>query len=502
MKQVLVCLVAMTLLVSGLSAQTELKRVRLGNVVDGMTYIDNGPYAGHIAIEDGMQVIGFPADGRGSAPARTLFDFSRLSFLAQPTGLGFLSDENLFIFTVNTQNSPTATLYLSDAKGNPAGTVVVNWPQEFADTNSYPEGIVWVPKGESRYAGCFILAAIQQLGFENSFLVVNRNGDVVAKITPNIDQSQINFYPTGLAYRNGHLLVGTTDGNLYEFDLDGKVVHGPIHFDDVADVEGVAFATRSNRIALTSNANAKVVFLDSGLNRIPEERSYRAGFGLSHVFDVTWSTSTSEFLVNALGYELTINLPQVAAINADISKARFVRTLADFPTQPTRLEYLSDTNDFVLFHRSPRPRGFLYSDLNGNQTDFTVTPSTLSPSTFAYIPGTRQFAIRRSSPTNVLFIYDRNNLAGAPVRSINLAPLGIASFTDVTYMHPEDPSGGQFLLNTFTDFYVIDFNGNLLAHYLNPMHVTGIGAISSGAYAGAFAGIYNQNNDLVIFTLP
>jgi hypothetical protein len=502
MKQVLVCLATLMLLASTLTAQTELKRVRLGNEAESMTYVSSGAYAGHIAIEDGMQVIGFPADGRGNAPARKLFDFSKLGFLGQPTGMGYLSDENLFVFTVVTQNSPTATLYLSDDKGNPAGNVVVNWPQEFADNNSYPEGIVWVPQTESRYPGCFIFAAIQQFGFENSFLVVNRSGEVVAKIMPKIDQTQVNFYPTGVGYRNGHLLVGNTDGNFYEFDLDGNIVHGPIHFTDASDIEGVTYASRSGRVALTANANAKVMFLDNDLNRLPEERSYRVGFGLSNAFDVAWSSSTSEFLVNALGVEPTLDLAQVAAINADITSARFVRTLSDFPTQPTRVEYMPDTNDFVLFQRSTFPRGFLFSDLNGNQTEFTALPNTLSPSSFTYIPGTRQFAIRRTLPANVLFIYDRSNLSGAPVRSINLATLGIASVGDVTYMHPEDPSGGQFLITTLDKFYVIDFAGNLLAQYANPMKVSGVGAITSGPNAGAFAGIYNPNNDLVLFTLP
>lgn len=502
MKQVFVCLAALFLCLSGLSGQTELKRVRLGNEVDGMTYVSTGPYAGTIAIQDGMQVIGFPADGRGNAPSRTLFDFSKLGFIAQPTGMGYISDEKLFVFTQNTQNSPTATLSLADAQGNPAGTVVVNWPQEFIDNNSYPEGIVWVPYGESRYAGCFIFAAIQQFGPENSFLVVNRSGEVVAKITPDIDQSTVYFYPTGLAYRNGHLLVGDINSNLYEFDLDGHVLAGPIHFDDGFDLEGVTVATRSDRIALTSNANAKLIFLDSFLHRLPEERSYRVGFGLSNAFDVSWSNSTSEFLVNAVAIETTANLPQMAAISSDLTSARTVMSLSEFLSPPLHFEYLPDTSELALFHRSPLPRGYHFADLNGNQTGFTTVPTSLVPNTFTYIPSTQQFAIRRTSPANVIFVHDRSNLAGPAVRSIDLAPLGIMSFSDITYMHPEDPSGGQFLITTLANFYVIDMNGTLLAEYANPMRVTGVGALTSGRYAGDFAGIYNSNNDLVIFTLP
>jgi hypothetical protein len=500
MKRLPMWVTLLVLCASGLQAQTELKRVRIGNTVESMTYVNSGPHAGHIAIEDGMQVIGFPADGRGNAPPRTLFDFSKLGFATQPTGLGYLSDERLFVFTFVTQNSPTATLYLSDGKGNPAGSVVVNWPQEFAENNSYPEGIVWVPRNEPRFAGCFIFAVIQQFGIENSFLVVSRTGEVIAKITPNLNQNEVGFFPTGLAYRDGHLIVGTADGNLYELDLYGDIVKGPIHFDDAADLEGVAALSHSDRIAITSNANAKLIFLDESLNRLPGERSYRAGLGLSHASDVAWSTSTSEFLIDVLGYELSINLPQIAAVNADVTSARFVRTLVDFSTQPNRLDYLSDTDEFVLFRRGfAAQRGFLFSDLNGNDTAFSST--SFVSSNFTYIPDSRQFVIRRSTPTNVLFIHDRDDLGGPPLRSISLSALGLTSTSDVTYFRSDDPNGGRLLLNTLDRFDVIDLNGNLISQYPNSMHVLSVGAISSGPYAGAFAGI-NLNNDLVIFTLP
>ena len=110
--------------------------------------------------------------------------------------------------------------------------------------------------------------------------MVNRLGEVVAKITPNIDQTFVNFYPTGLAYHDGHLFVGDLASDLYEFDLDGNIVAGPLHFSDAYDLEGVTFAERSNRVVVTSGANGKLIFLDASLERQPEERSFLAGFGL------------------------------------------------------------------------------------------------------------------------------------------------------------------------------------------------------------------------------
>jgi hypothetical protein len=417
--------------------------------------------------------------------------------------MGYVSDENLFVFSHPPTGLPMASLDLADSKGNPAGSLQFTWPDEFAGTNPYAEGIAWIPSGEPRYGGCFVLAAIQQNGFENSFLVVNRLGEVVAKITPNIDQTFVNFYPTGLAYHDGHLFVGDLASDLYEFDLDGNIVAGPLHFSDAYDLEGVTFAERSNRVVVTSGANGKLIFLDASLERQPEERSFLAGFGLSNARDVTWSNSTSEFLVNAVNIEPSLNLPQIAAISSDLSTSREILSLGNFSTSPLHFEYLPDSDELAITRRTPLPRGYLFYNLNGTQTAFSAVPSaTLLPNTFTYIPGTQQFAVRRTAPATTIFIYNRANLAGAPVRSIDLAPLGITSVLDITYMHPEDPSGGQFLITNLANLYVVDLNGALLAQYPNTLHVGGVGALTSGPYAGNFAGIYVQNNDFIIFSLP
>src|SRR4051794_8419930 len=107
MKRVLACLFTafFTLTTLPVHAQTILKHMRLGNACESASYISNGPYAGTIAIEDGMQLVGLPQDGQGQL--KTLFDFSKLGFLSQPTGFGYVSDEQLFVFTQPQLNSPS-----------------------------------------------------------------------------------------------------------------------------------------------------------------------------------------------------------------------------------------------------------------------------------------------------------------------------------------------------------------------------------------------------------
>ncbi|MGZ4787216.1 MAG: hypothetical protein ACXVZX_01775, partial [Terriglobales bacterium] len=430
---------------------------------ESASYISNGPDAGTIAIEDGMQLVGFPNNGQGQL--KTLFDFSKLGFVNQPTGFGYMSDEQLFVFTHPPQNSPTTELTLSDVNGNPAGALIFTWPPDFSDGMPYPEGIVWIPKNEPRYGGNFVFAAFQTLtGLISHFFVVDRSGNLVAEITPNVDPNNVYFYVTGLTYHNGHLIVGLVDQTLWELDLDGNVTAGPFTYNDLYDIEGVAFDTQTNQVAITSQGSGKLVFLDNNYNRLPDERSYKVGFGIGDVFDAVWDPDTQEYLVDSGAYDPPLGLPEIGAITSDWSSARPVLSLANVSPAPTRIDYVPDTHAFTFYRRRPS-RGFYYYDSNGNQVGEDALPTSLVPTTFSYIPTTRQYAVRKSTPLNVIYIYDRDNLFGDPVRSIDLSPLGVTSISNFTFAHPEDPSGGQFVVIADGKLLVLDFAGNLIAKF-------------------------------------
>jgi hypothetical protein len=473
--------------------------MRLGNMTESMSYISTGPEAGTIAIEDGMQLVGFPNNEQGQL--KTLFDFKKLGFLNQPTGFGYMSDEQLFVFTHPPQNSPTTELTLSDMQGNPAGAVTFTWPADFASDNPYPEGIAWIPQNEPRYGGNFVFAAIQSLvGQTSHFFVVDRSGNLVAEITPNVDPN-LTFWVTGLAYRNGHLIAGLIDQTLWELDLDGNVTAGPFTYDDLVDIEGVAFVAQTNQVAITSQAIGKVIFLDSNYNRQPDERTYQVGFGIGSILDAAWDPDTQEYLVNSNALAPTLQLPAIAAVSSDWSSARHVLDTLNLGL-PTRLDYLPDTHAFALFHRSPPPRAFYYYDANGNQVGQDNFPTTLTPSTFSYIPTTRQYAIRKSTPANVIYIYDRDNLFGNPVRSIDLSPLGVTSTSNFTFANPQDPSGGQFVVVAGDKILMLDFNGKLIARINNTLHLNSIRSITTGPYAGNYVAMWTANDEMFIIALP
>lgn len=505
MRRTLVCVftfILSILITFPASAQTVLKRMRLGNMAESMSYISNGPDAGTIAIEDGMQLVGFPNDGQGQL--KTLFDFSKLGFTSQPTGFGYMSDEQLFVFTHPPTNSPTTELTLSDRNGNPAGSVIFTWPPDFADGNPYPEGIVWIPKTEPRYGGDFIFAGFQNAtGVMSHFFVVDRSGNLVAEITPNVDPNNVFFYVTGLGYRNGHLIAGLTDQTLWELDLDGNVTAGPFTYGDLYDIEGVAAVTGADRIAITSNASGKLVFLDPNYIRLQDERSYKVGFGIGNVFDVAWDPATQEYLVDSQAFDPPLGLPEIAAINSDWTSARQVLDLTTANASGTRIDYLADMNAFAIYHRSPPlPRAFYYYDSNGNKVGQDNMPTTYVPGGFAYIPTTQQYAIRKNTDAHTIYIYDRANLLGQPTRTIDLSSLGVTTITNLCFSHPEDPSGGQFLVVADGKLLMLDFAGHLIARFNNPPHINSARVITSGPYAGNYAGMYTANDELFIFALP
>jgi hypothetical protein len=505
-KRVIVILLGLILGVVSipLAGQTVLKHVRLGNQVEGLTFVPTGPYADHIVFIDGDQFFGFPAEGRGNSQKRLLFDFSKLGLNAPPRGVAYIPEEKVFVFT-DPAVGPTTTLHLADNQGNPAGAVVFIWPEDWTAAAPYPEGVVWVPRSAPRYPGCFIFSGIETgFPFERALFVIDRTGKLVAKITANVDPFLVDFYITGLAYSDGKLLAGLIDNSLWELDLDGNVLYGPMTIPDAQDIEGIG-VLRSGRIVLTSFGNGRMIYLDSNFVRLPEVRNFRVGFGLSTVINAAWDDATSEFLVHATYYDPLQQEPQVAAIDAGLTTSRRVIDLLpyfDLGANVLRVDYAADAQQILLARRGPPPRGFYFFDQNGIEVDLAQTPNSVNPGGYAYIPGLQQIVLRSTQTPLELQFYDRFATFGPPLRTIDLSSLGFPVIVDVAYFNPAHPSGGELLVLGGDQFYVLDFDGNLLAHYPNKIGVLSAKPIFSGPFDGAWVGTNSNTGNFFIFTLP
>lgn len=484
-----------------LFGQTVLKRVVLGNQVESLTFVPTGPYANHIVFIDGGGFFAFPAEGRGNSQKQFLFDFSKLNMIAPPRGVAYIPEEKLFVFTDAQVGGATTTLHLTDHQGNPKANVIFDWPADWAASSPYVEGIVWVPTGEPRYPGCFIFSGIQTGGnYETALFVVKRNGDLVAKITINNDP--YSYYVTGLAYFNGTLLAGQTDTSLMQLDLDGTILFFS-YYPDVMDIEGIA-PLRSGRIVLTGYGDGRLIYLDGNFHRLPEERNYRVGFGLTTSVNAAWDSGTSEFLVHGQFYDPSINLPQVAAINDALTSSRRAVDLLPYWNLGqvlVRLDYVPDAQQIMVAKRAPFPRGFYFFDQAGAEVDFAHTLNSVTPSAFAFIPSTQQIVLRSGQKPHLLQVYDRYATFGPPLRTIDVSFLGFVP-GDVAYFNPAHPSGGELLLVGGGQFTVLDFDGNLLAQYPNTIGVNNAKPITSGPYAGGWVGTNTNTDEMFIFNLP
>jgi len=100
-------------LANGVSVK-KLTDKRIGGYSEGITFVDKGDLANHIAFVDGFEVWGLPV-GHGNPKARRLFDLRSLD-IDHPTGIAHIESRKLFVVNDITQ---LTTLFLADHQGRP-----------------------------------------------------------------------------------------------------------------------------------------------------------------------------------------------------------------------------------------------------------------------------------------------------------------------------------------------------------------------------------------------
>jgi hypothetical protein len=510
MRRSLVVILLLTLvLFSSASAQTVVQRVRLGNSVEGMTYVNNGPLAKHIVIIDGETLYGVPAEARGNSPFMKLFDLNSLGYLAAPRGVGYIETEKLFIFT-DPLIGPTSTFRLTDHQGRNKGSIAFQWPDDLVGTAPYVEEIAWIPLDSPRYAGKFIFIASQTAdpyGFV--LIVMDRNGNMVREIPLNQDPNSPYYLAgTGLAYRNGRLLLGNLDGYLFEIDLDGNITAPPVSFPDATDLEGVAVLAKG-RVAVTSHSNGKLIFLDTNLNREPQERSYKLGFGLCSPQSAAWNSVSNEYIVYANDYEPTLTLPQLGAVAADLKSEHVYFDMAQFASALLgKMDYQPLEDAVVMPWRNNIPRQLEFFRPTGAYSGPQIGDG--SPNyrvvAFAHVPG-KGYIGRAVTSLTALQLFD---FAAQPTGvQFELAPV-LTPGTGIIDVAPFTNGGEQrYLVLTGENpkrLLTLDPNGVVLGSVtITPLHsdaMQSIKYVSSGPSEGAFVAVNSSRNEMVIFTLP
>jgi hypothetical protein len=493
---------------------TVLERERLGGYIEETTFIPAGPFANHIAMSNGYEVLAVPINAGSDRAIKKLFNSAALDYAVPPKGMAYIESERAFAFVEG--GSPT-TLFVADRHGNPLPPRTINYlpgPLDFL----HNEALLYLPPSSPIYPDHLLMIANRfppvEPFIESTIEVLRRDGQVVARIIPPSPLRE--NYLTGLALKGtNQLLIGLND-QLWTIDFDGQLVSGPVTVPGPF-VEGLE-QLPDGRIVMS--AAARLYFFDQNLNRLPQDdRNAGIGLGLLTVTGIGWNSDTDRLLLQA-NLEETGNYfeePFMMAIPTSLDSAE---QLFEFdPANTFRRfynEYLPDEDLIAtsLLRAGPTlPAAIALYDLHGQEVEqINLTAFGGSPLALSYIPQTNQFAVvfRGAARDQKIVILSRT---GAFVREIDLAAQGINQISTLTAFNPQHPSGGQFLIfgsrsGDANRAIVTDFQGQLLSEFnyreaFGLLSVADAATITSGPLSGAFS-VLNGSNDnweVVIFKL-
>jgi hypothetical protein len=514
---------------SGVPAQTVVSRARLGNMIEDITFISTGRLANHLAFMNGAELLVTPLHPRGgpSAPPTLtkLFDVRGTPVGNTGRGLVYIPSQKLLAY----HTADSGTLYLVDENGVLQGTRPMVFPGAAA---TYLEGMDYLPKSSPFYPDHLIVIA-------NWFADGNQNPRIEVVRLDGTVEAEIVVQPFGelpggggyafdpaytllaLAYQApDRMLVTLNDGtnNVWALDFNGHVIgNGPLYTaSGQTNFEGIV-QLPDGRIVETEFFTGQTLFFDRNMKRLPEQdRTYSVGIGVNTRFiGIAWNTDNDN---HVLLDNISRGLSSVPATLDSFSAA----LLETQPGQaPNRLTYLPAEHVVATHQRqrvcttspcepSPPFHTFIrfYDSSTGNfvpsQVDITPALGGGTALGIAYIPTTNQFAVGVAGGglSNALVIVSR---AGAFVRSMDLAPTGLATPTAVAFF---DQSGGRFLVADTVNASVIDFVGGPLPggfnihEGLNVIGTRDFSTITTGPYAGSFGVVDIDNCELVVFTLP
>jgi hypothetical protein len=525
-----ILIVLASLLVSAASpAQTVIRRARLGNMIEDITFISGGRLANHLAFMNGYELLVAPLHPKGgpSAPLTPtkLFDARSTPVTNTGRGLVYIPSQKLLAY----HPADSGTLYLVDENGVLAGTRPMVFPGAAA---TYLEGMDYVPRSSRFYPDHLIVVA-NWFGDDTQhprIEVVRLDGTVEAEILVQPygelpGGGGYAFDPActllALAYQApDRMLVTVNDGtnNIWALDFNGHVIgNGPVYAaSGESNFEGIV-QLPDGRVVETEFFTGRTQFFDRNMNRLPDQdRTYSVGIGLNNrPSGIAWNSDNDRHVVLD---NFPLALSTVAATLDSLSTV----PLEPQPGQaPTRLTYLPGEHAVATHVRSrictippclpPNPLHTfirLFDPSTGNflppQVDIDPALGGGTALGIAYIPTTNQFAVgvTGGALSNALVLVSR---AGDFVGSIDLAPTGLTTPSAVAFF---DQGGSRFLVGDGANAAVIDLAGNphpggfAIRAGLNVVRPRDFSTITTGLDGESFGTLDMDNCELVVFTLP
>jgi hypothetical protein len=494
---------------------TPIRRARLGNATEDISYLGNG----QMAVLDGYDLLLVPfASTDPRARTRKLFDVRGLAITGAPRGVAFLASEGLYAFNDLRRRS---TILLAGARGDAAGERTLQYPAGFSPDQL--EGIDSMPVAQGLSKTDLLLVSAVTLApeLQSRLEVFTRLGS-----TYRVSRDVMPPDPVGASFVSGAafvpastlsrteagFLVGS-DNIVALLDAKGNILLSA-EIPEAISVEGVA-QTETGAIVAADVFAGKLFFFDKKLNRTPEmDRSYRIGFGVVSPLGLAWDALFNRHIVLGAAPETGPTAQQVTAVTPDLASAKQAIDLtAQGFTRGRRMTYIPGENLTAVAHQTT-PRAILLFDKEGNLAETLDVSAVGSPSAIAYIPSRREFAVRFTGAANAktLFILSRE---GQLTRTVDLTATGITSVVALTHFGAASGGEGQLLIldapltdadpvtnraaiTTLDGSLVGDFNTRKSLGVLNPGDVA---EITSGPEAGALSIIDRSSSELVVFSM-
>ncbi|MBV9924662.1 MAG: hypothetical protein JOZ96_06425 [Acidobacteria bacterium] len=496
-------------------AVTVVARARLGNSTEDISYSPSGAFAKQFVVLDGYDVLLLPP--AGGAPEK-LFDVRGLAVTGAPRGLAFLESEQLFVFNDLRRRS---TLLLANLKGGAAGERTVQYPDGFAPDQVEGLDSMLVPAPTRAAGDQLVLSATRfSPALESRLEILTRFDNTYRTAREVLPPDPVGTsFVAGAAFRQGltarregGFVVGGDDW-LSLLDASGNIL-ASVQLPEAISIEGVA-QTETGAVYAADVAAGRLFAFDRALQRTPEfDRDYRVGFGLFAPQGLAWDALQQRHFV--LSTSAATGAPQVSGVPATLDSARQFVDLAalNFP-RGRRMAYLADEGLLAVAH-SRTPRAILLFDKRGQLAQTVDVSAAGSPSALAYIPSTREFAVRvtEAGLAKVLFIFSRD---GRLTRKVDLSATGVTSVAALTHFGAPrgDFGAGRFLIldapladaDPATNRAVVtDLDGNLLSEFdtrksLGVLVPGDVAEITTGEQAGALSIIDRSSSELVVFRL-
>lgn len=514
-------------------AQTVLRRARLGNNIEDITFVSTGRLAGNLAIMNGYELYVAPLHPRGgpSAPnvQTKLFDVRSTAIENGARGLAWIDSQRLFAF----HSAGSGTLYLVDDNGVFRGTRAMVFP---GAEPTYLEGMDYVPRSSDFYPDHLVVIAQSTDGtFTPRIDVVGLDGVVEAEIFPQAfpagcDPTEEDptrpcafnsaYTMLGLAYKSlDTLLVTLNDGtnNIWALDFSGNIIGtGPVYSEaGPTSHEGIVQLS-DGRIVVSNYFTGDFLFFDAAMNRLPsQDRVYSVGFGVSRPFGIAWNSANNDHVFMPT-FPLALD-----TVSPALDSATLRNVTPPGSSGPGRITYVPSegkiaaavrtSKNVIRFFDPDNPTVVTGTDVDLNPA-LGGCPSNPCPpgrraraTAIAYIAGTNQFAVGATNDgpyVGKLVIVSRT---GSFVRSIDPAPAGLSRASAAVF----DDASNRFLVSDGVNAAFLNFDGspvpgslfNLKAA-LNLLNTPDLSKITSGSDAGSFGIVDLDNSEAVVFRIP